>query len=655
MEKLFTRQNSDSGSTVSFAWQVVRLMTWPMCIVLLVIGILYLERMRSVEQEAALRGRLLLESASVLLNGEFRSIAFELAALTADLQGGDDNRLSQRLCKLASERSGYRRILLVDANGRVAAAYPSGDSNFKLSEGQEVAAVWDAPAFKDRGSVTDGFSLSLGSCKNDPAAATDSRVCLTKSLVDESGRHGGTIAVDYLPSISLLLDRAGLGNKIGSLYLVDLARKIFFNLNPPGSQGGERAEDAAFRQKLSELSSIPDTGDTAHFLDGGLYFTRVFDPCSRGFTWGDSVAGESKKAEQPGAENKVFLVAGIVPGYFTAEKQSAIRFLLAVSAALLVVSLAVCTWLAGSRNRVRMEEMQRVLELEENLRKQTRALDDSNLQLNAEIAERLSTEKRLKGANELLTVMLESIDGLIYVVDMDTYEILFVNEYVRRLFGFNPLGRSCFQFIHSNQGGPCSFCTNSKLLDEDGNPVEPIHWEYRNPFNKKWYSAKAQAILWSTGKYVRLEIAVDITEQKRLQHFLQEARRQAELAIGARSRFVALVAHDLKSPFFSMTQMLRRILERETFDYQVHREFLENIVENGHRMLQMIDNLLSLDRFETGEAKIERVFFDVSVMADEVLQNFRHPAFEKGIRLINSIQKNNILYADQVSLFHGAQ
>jgi signal transduction histidine kinase len=247
--------------------------------------------------------------------------------------------------------------------------------------------------------------------------------------------------------------------------------------------------------------------------------------------------------------------------------------------------------------------------------------------------------------------MLESIDGLIYVVDMDTYEILFANEYVRRLFGFDPVGRSCFQFIHSNQDGPCTFCTNSRLLDGDGNPADPIHWEYRNPFNKKWYSAKAQAIMWSHGKYVRLEIAVDITEQKRLQRFLQEARKQAKLAIGARSRFVAMVAHDMKSPFFSITQMLRRILERATFDHQVHREFLENIVENGHRMLQMIDNLLSMDRFETGDAKIERVFFDVSVMIDEVLQNFRHPAFEKGIKLLNNVPENTILYADKYLYF----
>ncbi len=195
--------------------------------------------------------------------------------------------------------------------------------------------------------------------------------------------------------------------------------------------------------------------------------------------------------------------------------------------------------------------------------------------------------------------------------------------------------------------GPCSFCTNCRLLDKERNPTPPLQWEYQNPYNKKWYAAKDQAILWSNGKYVRLEIAVDITEQKRLQHFLQEARKQAELAKDVRSRFVALVAHDLKSPFFSITQMLKRILERETFVYRVHQQFLENIVENGHRMLKMIDNLLSMDRFETGDMKLDMKFFNASDMADEVLENFKHPALEKDLTLINEIPPETKLYADK--------
>lgn len=64
-------------------------------------------------------------------------------------------------------------------------------------------------------------------------------------------------------------------------------------------------------------------------------------------------------------------------------------------------------------------------------------------------------------------------------------------------------------------------------------------------------------------------------------------------------------------------------------------------------MLQMIDNLLSMDRFETGEMKLDKRFFDVSAMAEEVIQNFKHPALEKNLTLINEIPPKTSLFADK--------
>ena len=191
------------------------------------------------------------------------------------------------------------------------------------------------------------------------------------------------------------------------------------------------------------------------------------------------------------------------------------------------------------------------------------------------------------------------------------------------------------------------FCNNERMLANGGERSEPYQWEYQNPFNKKWYRAKDQVIKWSDGRAVKLEIAIDITEQKSIEHFLQEARHQAEQAMGMRSRLVALVAHDLKSPFHSMTQMLKRILAREHFDHEIHRQFLENIVINGQRMLQMIDNLLSMDRLETGGLTLDKCFFNVHDMAAEVSQNFINLSFDKDIRLINSIPPGAEVYADR--------
>ena len=252
---------------------------------------------------------------------------------------------------------------------------------------------------------------------------------------------------------------------------------------------------------------------------------------------------------------------------------------------------------------------------------------------------------------ELIGTILNSLEGIVYVSDLTTNEILFANTYLKKTLGFDPTGRNCRQLIHPSHGEGRDFCDNQKLLDADGRPVEALHHEFQNPFNKKWYAAKAQAIEWTEGRYVRLETALDITEHKRLQSFLQEARLQAQNAISTKNRFVALVAHDLKSPFLSILGMLRRILKKEKFAHEVHRRFLENIITNGQRMLKMIDNLLDMDRLETGRIKPEPSFFDLSQMVEEVFENFTHLAERKKLILANRVPAATEIYADKYLYF----
>lgn len=252
---------------------------------------------------------------------------------------------------------------------------------------------------------------------------------------------------------------------------------------------------------------------------------------------------------------------------------------------------------------------------------------------------------------ELIANILNSLEGIVYVSDLNTNEILFANTYLKKNLGFDPTGRDGRLLIHPSHGDGGDFCDNRKLLDADGRPAEAIRHEFQNPFNKKWYAAKAEAIAWTGGRYVRLETALDITEHKQLRSFLKEARLQAENAINTKNRFVALVAHDLKSPFLSILGMLRRILKKERFQHEVHRKFLENIITNGQRMLKMIDNLLDMDRLETGKIKPEPSFFDLSRMVGEVFENFTHLADRKKLILTNRVPVATEIYADKYLYF----
>lgn len=250
-------------------------------------------------------------------------------------------------------------------------------------------------------------------------------------------------------------------------------------------------------------------------------------------------------------------------------------------------------------------------------------------------------------SGELIGKLLDSLDSIVFIADIETNEILFANSSMRRICGFDPIGRDCRELIHQSQGECCDFCNNARIMGGDGKPGGILSREYLNRFNKRWYSARAQALEWSGGRYVRIEVWQDITEYKRLQRLLYDARQQTKVAIDTKNRFVALVAHDLKSPFVSILGMLKRILRKETFQYEVHRQFLENIINNGQRTMKMIDNLLDMDRLETGKIKPEPSFFDLYEMVEEVFENFAHLAEIKQLLLSNNIPAATEIYADR--------
>jgi diguanylate cyclase (GGDEF)-like protein len=110
---------------------------------------------------------------------------------------------------------------------------------------------------------------------------------------------------------------------------------------------------------------------------------------------------------------------------------------------------------------------------------------------------------------------------------MRSGELLFLNDYGRRIWG-EKTGTRCWEMLQSGQDGPCSFCSNSRLLDDEGKPAGVYIWEFQNSFNGRWYQCRDQAIRWPDGRLVRMEIATDITDRKQMEDELREARYRAE-------------------------------------------------------------------------------------------------------------------------------
>lgn len=164
-----------------------------------------------------------------------------------------------------------------------------------------------------------------------------------------------------------------------------------------------------------------------------------------------------------------------------------------------------------------------------------------NIRLADELEERKKAENALQKSYSSLQAVVDSVDAGIYVADMETDEILLINRYIRQIFG-DIEGRKCRETIQKGQTGPCSLCTNDKLLGSDGRLLDTFVWEFQNTVNGRLYECRDKAIRWIDGRVVRLEIATDITEQKKMEDELLRTRKLESVGLLASG-----IAHDFNN------------------------------------------------------------------------------------------------------------
>jgi len=145
--------------------------------------------------------------------------------------------------------------------------------------------------------------------------------------------------------------------------------------------------------------------------------------------------------------------------------------------------------------------------------------------LERELAGHKSIEKLLWEKQDQLFKVLDSLEAIVYVADMQSYEILFVNRYAEKLFG-HISGKTCWKVLQSGMTGPCPFCINKKLVTPGGRPKEAIQREMQNSSNNRWYSIRDRAIDWFDGRVVHLQIAFDISERKQAEAVLQASEEK---------------------------------------------------------------------------------------------------------------------------------
>jgi PAS domain S-box-containing protein len=127
------------------------------------------------------------------------------------------------------------------------------------------------------------------------------------------------------------------------------------------------------------------------------------------------------------------------------------------------------------------------------------------------------------------------------------------------------------------------------------------------------------------------ELSVELKRRVELQNDLYRAKELAEAANQAKSRFLAMMSHEMRTPLHGVLGMGELLLHTDLSNDQ--REMVETMNSSGRLLLSLINDTLDLAKFDAGRLSLESVPFNLRTLAGESVRSLTPQATAKQLEL----------------------
>ncbi|HWK87207.1 MAG TPA: ATP-binding protein [Xanthobacteraceae bacterium] len=160
--------------------------------------------------------------------------------------------------------------------------------------------------------------------------------------------------------------------------------------------------------------------------------------------------------------------------------------------------------------------------------------------------------------------------------------------------------------------------------------------EIETPAGRRWIAWKEVAITDHAGEVAEVQRAGhDITARINWEQALADASERAESASRAKSRFLAVVSHEVRTPLNGVLGMANLLLDSGLSPEQ--QTYAKSIKTSGEALLGLIEEILDFSKIEAGRLDLETVPFDVAGLVTDVVELLAPRAQAKGIEIAAEI------------------
>jgi len=230
---------------------------------------------------------------------------------------------------------------------------------------------------------------------------------------------------------------------------------------------------------------------------------------------------------------------------------------------------------------------------------------------NRAIAQVTESERRYRLLASRVTdiIVTYGVDGL----------VTYVSPSLEPVTGYSPealIGRPATSLIHPDDV--------PALIESFRDFVRaPPEWSQRGVTYRglpdggpvRWFEARTSIIRDEEGQVVEFQDLVrEVTETKRLEEDLIEARDRAEAGARAKSEFLANMSHELRTPLTSVIGFSGLLQQSEALP-ETERRYADRIGTASEALLAVINDILDYSKLEAGAVQMEARAFDPRALA----------------------------------------